>query len=188
MNYYQKFRVVLCIFYVTEIRTVSRNNNSTIHCPNTHKHVPKQKHSCQKSEKWRRHFAWGEFILRAGEQELYQQITFHVLCTFIKLWSQSTSGLRSQTKHMQRASLSTFLTMSACQTNDDAGPLVGTPPVAGTTLQCHKATYNFIPILTVYKSKLNFMNLTRLCSDGRCIVHYPEADSNILTISQTSTG
>jgi hypothetical protein len=32
------------------------------------------------------------------------------------------------------------------------------------------------------------MNLTRLCSDGRCVVQYPEADSNILTISQTSTG
>jgi len=32
------------------------------------------------------------------------------------------------------------------------------------------------------------MNLTHLCSDGRCVVHYPDVDSNILTISQTSAG
>jgi hypothetical protein len=82
MNYYRTLRVVLCIFYVAEIRTVSRNNNSPIHCPNMHKHVPKQKHACQKPEKWRRHFAWGEFILRVGEQKLYQQITFHVLYVY----------------------------------------------------------------------------------------------------------
>jgi hypothetical protein len=31
------------------------------------------------------------------------------------------------------------------------------------------------------------MNLTRLCSNGSCVVHNPEVDSNILTIAQTST-
>jgi hypothetical protein len=68
---------------------------------------------CSDLKKWRCHFAWGEFILRVGEQNAHQQTAF------IKLWCEHTSGVKSISKHRLSAHLSILVTVVFCETDGE---------------------------------------------------------------------